>query len=53
MKITINSVDLREGSSYINLYMSTVKVLQASVVIQRTLCLSWTVKWEVAVIYFF
>lgn len=44
MKITTQSVDLQEGSSFIDLYMSTVKVLQASVVIQRTLCLSWTVK---------
>lgn len=33
--------------------MFTVKALQTSVVIQRTLCLRWTVKWGVAIIYFF
>lgn len=37
----------------IDLHMFTVKILQTSVVIQTTLYLSWTVKWGVAIIYFF
>lgn len=44
MKIKIYSADLQEGSCCTDLYMSTVKVLQASLVIQKTLHLSWTVK---------